>query len=190
MKPLLSARVIFGTFFLRFLVWPLDTRQTHGYPMGMGATDFMDIGQGKTASEAFRNAHDNATWEHGHGGYTGTVAEKGGFVLLTRPPRVSARKVVDTIGLAVLHDANIHYSSHTPKREVDKMRREHKKAYDQVVAWYGAQAESIIRQYDDKWGHALAIEADPTHTKSLRGRYGEKPKRGTKYFMFFGLASC
>lgn len=40
---------------------------------------------GKTAAEAFDAAVKEAQWEHGHGGYSGTIAEKRSFRLLTVP---------------------------------------------------------------------------------------------------------
>lgn len=48
----------------------------------MGACDFEEVGYGKTAEEAFRDAVAHAQYEHGHGGYSGTIAEKHGFVLV------------------------------------------------------------------------------------------------------------
>lgn len=48
----------------------------------MGASDFSNDGYGKTAHQAFHNVVDHAAWEHGHGGYTGTIAEKTAFVMV------------------------------------------------------------------------------------------------------------
>lgn len=48
----------------------------------MGADAFVTMAQGKTAKEAFRNAVADAQHQNGHGGYTGTIAEKREFVLL------------------------------------------------------------------------------------------------------------
>lgn len=45
----------------------------------MGACDFITRAKGENADKAFGRARDNAAWEHGHGGYTGTIAEKHGF---------------------------------------------------------------------------------------------------------------
>lgn len=42
----------------------------------MGAEQFMDYGYGQNAKEAFREAVEEAQYEYGHGGYTGTIAEK------------------------------------------------------------------------------------------------------------------
>lgn len=45
----------------------------------MGATNFMCVGGGMSAQEAFQDAREYALHENGHGGYTGTVAEKSSF---------------------------------------------------------------------------------------------------------------
>jgi hypothetical protein len=48
----------------------------------MGACDFTVGAKGATAKEAFSRAIEDARYERGHGGYTGTIAEKGTFVKL------------------------------------------------------------------------------------------------------------
>ena len=42
----------------------------------MGADTFTTSAKGRTAEEAFRAAREDACHWHGHGGYTGTIAEK------------------------------------------------------------------------------------------------------------------
>lgn len=49
----------------------------------MGAQDFVTVAQGKTAREAFQAAQRDARFEHGNGGYTGTIAEKPGFTVIS-----------------------------------------------------------------------------------------------------------
>lgn len=51
----------------------------------MGAYEFHHQSSGKTAQEAFSNAVDEARYEYGHGGYTGTIAEKHSFVKIPVP---------------------------------------------------------------------------------------------------------
>jgi len=51
----------------------------------MGATDFVIRSKGKDAREAFIAARDRALYEDGHGGYTGTIAEKRSFVPIPLP---------------------------------------------------------------------------------------------------------
>lgn len=50
----------------------------------MGGCDFDVVARGPSAKEAFRLAVEQAQYESGHGGYTGTIAEKSGFIML--PP--------------------------------------------------------------------------------------------------------
>lgn len=48
----------------------------------MGAQEFQEIGVGTDVTAAFTAARDQALWEHGHGGYTGSLAEKDAFVVI------------------------------------------------------------------------------------------------------------
>ena len=48
----------------------------------MGASQFITVAKGRTAEDAFRAAREEALYEDGHGGYTGTIAEKRGFVMI------------------------------------------------------------------------------------------------------------
>jgi len=52
----------------------------------MGACEFMIGAEGNSPEEAFRNARSEALYMEGHGGYTGTIAEKDSFVMID-PPR-------------------------------------------------------------------------------------------------------
>lgn len=53
----------------------------------MGANQFQVTVQGKTAKEAFKKAREEAEYEYGHGGYTGTIAEKSDFLMITCPKK-------------------------------------------------------------------------------------------------------
>lgn len=50
----------------------------------MGADSFRNVAHGKTAKEAFNSAVEHAAWEHGHGGYSGTIAEKSSFTVIAK----------------------------------------------------------------------------------------------------------
>ena len=52
----------------------------------MGGTTFEQYQDGADVGAAFREASDVAAFEHGHGGYTGTLAEKPGYVVITHTP--------------------------------------------------------------------------------------------------------
>lgn len=52
----------------------------------MGADHFQVSHSAATAQEAFRALREEAFWEHGHAGYTGTIAEKDAFHLVRTLP--------------------------------------------------------------------------------------------------------
>ena len=105
----------------------------------MGAVDFYCEVQGDNAQDAFVQAQADATYSHGHSGYTGTIAEKGSFKLFGCPTHgVTARDVVD----AILLDESENYDN---KRLVEL-------GYPKDMAW------DITNTYFDKWGHALCIK--------------------------------
>jgi len=53
----------------------------------MSSSEFVQVMEGKTAKSAFRAAVKQALYEHGHNGYTGTIAEKDeeGFIMIVLP---------------------------------------------------------------------------------------------------------
>ena len=53
--------------------------------LAMGAEQFTCTSIGKSAGDAFSRAVERASYERGHGGYTGTIAEKDSFVSIPVP---------------------------------------------------------------------------------------------------------
>ena len=49
----------------------------------MGAEVFYNTAKGRSSIEAFKYAVEEALYEHGHGGYSGTIAEKNSFIVIT-----------------------------------------------------------------------------------------------------------
>jgi hypothetical protein len=49
----------------------------------MGANTFFQTASGKTAKKAFNSACREAAYDYGHAGYTGTIAEKESFVMIS-----------------------------------------------------------------------------------------------------------
>lgn len=47
----------------------------------MGACSFVKVAKGDSAQEAFDSAVKEAQYQHGHDGYSGTIAEKDSFKL-------------------------------------------------------------------------------------------------------------
>lgn len=60
----------------------------------MGGESFITKKKGETADDAFRDAVKDAQYERGHGGYTGTIAEKREFELLEIPEGMSVNEFV------------------------------------------------------------------------------------------------
>jgi hypothetical protein len=52
----------------------------------MGAASFRQYADGADPDAAFDEARQDALHEHGHGGYTGTLAEKYSYVIITATP--------------------------------------------------------------------------------------------------------
>jgi hypothetical protein len=50
----------------------------------MGAEQFFTTSSGKTAKAAFKSAVDDALYDHGHSGYSGTIAEKQDFIMCSK----------------------------------------------------------------------------------------------------------
>lgn len=170
----------------------------------MGATTFSTFALGKNAREAFRQAQEHARYEYGHGGYTGTIAEKPGFVLFEIPKgtRCSATRFLDLVAQADEYiDGEYGYQQRdldnarnaTEKRKIqaqinkDKRRRE---------AWWrklnpdlAAAVRNAARVYSDKWENCVAVRAGGSEAVRIKNQLGRKGTRDRVYF-FGGWASC
>lgn len=96
----------------------------------MGSTTFhtrVQVPKTTSDADAFRIARDGAKHEHGHGGYTGTLAEKSSFDMIAR---VKSARNAEVIADALLHeDTN-------------------------GISCYRQEARDCV---DDKWGPAGAL---------------------------------
>jgi len=63
----------------------------------MGADSFQVKSSGETAQLAFQYATSDARHEHGHGGYTGSIAEKRSFRMLSVPEGKTIQQFADEI---------------------------------------------------------------------------------------------
>lgn len=78
----------------------------------MGAMSFCEtvrVSKKTSDKEAFQEARDQAAFENGHGGYTGSLAEKHGFIMIHRARNEQnanriADKMMDTFRLPVYRD--------------------------------------------------------------------------------------
>jgi hypothetical protein len=97
---------------------------------GMGATSFTThtiVPKKSTDQEAFRQAVEAAKFEHGHGGYSGTIAEKSGV---------------------------LSYAKARSKRNAERMASALIHTNTSGVMVYREEASQAC---DDKWGPACAI---------------------------------
>lgn len=148
----------------------------------MGASEFTWTAFGKDAADAFRVASEEARHEHGHGGYTGSIAEKSGFKLISLPGRLNPWKAIDYISRA---EDVVLCKYDTPSQRKDGERRFKKAVPVQHREW----AKSHAKAYADKWGNALVIEIRGVAADKYRVDLDLKGKRGS-IFSFFGTASC
>ena len=165
----------------------------------MGATEFAIDNFGKTVGEAYTKQVASDRYDFGHSGYTGTLAEKDGYVLINRPPRVRADRLKDIIFDAEQWMFWLDTDKEYRHCYVDPPAK-CRKAWERLSEWYpprgavhnsgaihvGMDARDICKTHDDKWGPALAVELSPAEKKE---RWNNLP-RGSKAFLFFGMASC
>lgn len=105
----------------------------------MGAQQFATRGTGKTVAEAFATARERAAWEHGHGGYSGSLAEKGDYAVITLPKGVDVEKFVRAVQQFSPNDKPEPFTT-----------------AEMQSAWLNAYEKT-----DDKWGPAGAIQVAP-----------------------------
>jgi len=118
----------------------------------MGASNFVNIGKGKTAQVAFDRLVEQAGYWHGHGGYTGTIAEKDGFTEFARPKgmqRATVIKIMDALGGYVLP---------APMRKSISFGQDEKYRDAIEAAYPKLPIRRMWHVYDDKWGPALCME--------------------------------
>ena len=106
----------------------------------MGASEYKRVGKGKTAQAAFDRLVEKAQWEHGHGGYSGTIAEKHSMVEFQRPKGMRRTTVFQAIAdIGTIGDKPIY-------------------ALAMQAKYPKLPIEQMVEMYFDKWGPSLAIE--------------------------------
>jgi len=124
----------------------------------MGASEFINVAEGKTADEAFKKLVAQAQWEHGHGGYSGTIAEKQSFVEFARPKGMRRDKVIEAVralGGYALPDALRPAINFGRSEDYQQAIAE---VYDGKGGYPKLRIAAMFEVYDDKWGPALAIQ--------------------------------
>ena len=111
----------------------------------MGACDFSNYGQGSDPREVFTRLVEDARFEHGHGGYTGTIAEKGSYVIVSKEPMTMSEAHRFA---GVIHSYDMDDDATEKDPFVEKVK-------DTVRRSLGHRAD--LGDLTDKWGSANAI---------------------------------
>lgn len=157
----------------------------------MGASTFSTVSFAATASVAFRDATDNARYECGHGGYTGSIAEKYEFQTFTLPARVSTSKAYRWVSLFITAKYLKNDSTRSWNSDADRKRsaRDSVKATAKIPAQHRAWVASIAAISDEKDTPAVCFKMGTTEARAWKKSHGYAGKRGDVFF-FFGTASC
>ena len=103
----------------------------------------MNAGKGKTAQAAFDKVVEQAQWEHGHRGYSGTIAEKRSMVEFPRPKGMRRATVIQAVRALgrICKDDDGNPMTAKVQAKYPKLR-----------------IAAMFEVYDDKTAPALAIE--------------------------------
>jgi hypothetical protein len=122
----------------------------------MGANNFENSIEADNIADAFSACVEQAAWDYGHAGYTGTIAEKDSYVEFHLKPGVDPNKAINVVF------KHLDYAAYDID---DKYARA-----DQVLPARAAIAEYFIEDpqrvamvANDKWGPAAAFSHDGTH---------------------------
>lgn len=140
----------------------------------MGAAEFETWSLGKTVQEAFTRARDDALYWYGHGGYTGTIAEKDGYVLVGKLTSQQAGHL----------DRYLRFYEQWDQRTDGRKGRAPKGIPASVLP----MIQRAYQHWNDKWGPAVAFEVTGSMVSSFKLRSGKKGSHD-KLFLFCGLAS-
>lgn len=139
----------------------------------MGATTFTDKATANTADEAFRNLVNEALWEYGHGGYSGTIAEKPGFTLLTPPGPYPDGVTAEKLAYHLLDcDYDNPCATRTHRRNPETNQWEVQYTPDVYPANWTAWLQRAYSIAGSKWDEAACLQIGPNE------------------WLFFGWASC
>lgn len=167
----------------------------------MGATTFETYGMGRDVDSAFRAARDHAFYMHGHGGYTGTLAEKGSYQVVRIPAgvRCSPKKFLDLlyemedfVSVGYLRGDLKWCKTAAEKRALEsQIKKEERK---QASFWrkniaLKATLEHAAITYQDKWGACLAIQVGGAQAVGIKREAGRAGTRD-QVWLFCGWASC
>lgn len=152
----------------------------------MGACDFTAVGRGPNAEKAYRNAVEEAEYEHGHDGYNGTISTSRGFYEITGKSLLSYSKALREAIKAKKAEIKGKVYQFSYDKESDAYRISDlestaarvmaaRKTEDKAArAWAMLEAEMALEDGKriEKWGPCACVKVEP-------GKY-----------YFSGIAAC
>lgn len=132
----------------------------------MGATNIVVASFGKSVSEAYNKAVQEANDQYGHqDGYSGAINSSRGYTLVTLPSGITVKDWINYIEEFDEDGENTHIPENVRKSYLSTIKRH----------W---------DIYDDKWGPMLAMEL---HGEELEAMLKRNKLENTKVFIFAGF---
>ena len=108
----------------------------------MGADEFYVERVGKNANAAFARAREDALYESGHGGYTGTIAEVHDFRMVKFPKRATKKNFMGMVnelmdGADKFEPCFCFEFTGVMQQEAKKVHGVKKGSHDKVFAFFG-----------------------------------------------------
>jgi hypothetical protein len=140
----------------------------------MGGCGFENVGKGRSASEVFNKLVEEARYESGHGGYSGTIAEKGDFTIIPQPSqdtlRATLAQQIEHAKRSVAYSEKECANSSTPNTYLQQALEQSQKTLRELESM-NAQAtivatRDLLRHYtawyedkhqNEKWGPAYCL---------------------------------
>lgn len=146
----------------------------------MGASPFLEILVGRDLEKEFDKAVADAQYNYGHAGYTGSIAEKGGYVNVgTLPSRLSITRLEELIyEYEDWSSANDEYN-----RNGGKWPGPHP-----VPETWRTFVEKVTPLYNDKWGPAVVFEVKGGAAAEIK-RQHRREGSWDRVWVAMGLAS-
>jgi len=125
----------------------------------MGSSIFVTVQEGASAQQAFHDAVERAQYDHGHGGYTGTIAEKDSFVVLTPPSGIPPNLLMKYAYVCCNILGETWDWAADQQEPYDAKKRWLDYDYVELTEPQWQAALDIGRKVDDKWGPAGCFAA-------------------------------
>ena len=139
----------------------------------MGAVDFTTYALGKTMSQAYSNAVEDAEYDSGHDAYNGTISTTEGFADATKDlTKLLERKREGSVTWRTSRrddEGRLIYET-IDKRLADMTEKEW---FDHCVNGFKEEAHSCANKWDVCWGALLGAATDKTNR-----------------YVFAGIAAC